>query len=142
MAQAFVSTASEPWVGDRRPLWVFLADTPGLAVETARADGCRVDGIVGTLSEETVELLGIQSGRAMLLWWQKDHGASRLPGAPIRYLAATSWGTPNGQALPYIYSREDATEALQAKMLTMDEARRIAINVARLPELLGKAEHD
>jgi hypothetical protein len=49
---------------------------------------------------------------------------------------------PNGQALAYIYSRDNTTEALQAKMLTKDEARRIAINMARLPELLGKAERD
>jgi hypothetical protein len=41
----------------------------------------------------------------------------------------------NGQALAYIYSREDATEALQAKMLTMDEARRIAVNMKAVTKL-------
>jgi hypothetical protein len=44
----------------------------------------------------------------------------------------------NGQALAYLYSRENEDEARQAKVLTVDEARRIAANVARLPELLGK----
>jgi hypothetical protein len=67
MAQAFVMTATELGVGDRRALWVVLSDTPDLAVETARASGCSVDRVVGTLSEETVERLGIQPGQAKLL---------------------------------------------------------------------------
>jgi hypothetical protein len=45
----------------------------------------------------------------------------------------------NGQALAYLYSRDSVSDARQAKVLTADEARRIAANIARLPELLGKA---
>ena len=46
----------------------------------------------------------------------------------------------NGQALVYVYSRDNDAEALQARVLTKDEARRIAVNVARLPQLLGKGD--
>jgi hypothetical protein len=49
----------------------------------------------------------------------------------------------NGHSLAYVYSRENANDAHIAKVLTEDEARRIAANIAKLPTLQHEEDlHD
>jgi len=47
-----------------------------------------------------------------------------------------------GQTVGWFYFRADPLVAKMAGVLTKDEARRMAVNFARLPQLLGKGDGD
>ena len=61
-----------------------------------------------------------------------------LPPWSVEGLEACFVSDSTGQKLAYVYFEDDPGRRTAAKLLTKDEAHRIAVNIAKLPDLLRK----
>jgi hypothetical protein len=74
--------------------------------------------------------------------WLTLCAVSPHPGGPDKIAGGYAVRDANGQNLPYVLPYVYSLRQRGRGTLTKDEARRGAVDIAGLPELLGKADHD
>jgi hypothetical protein len=94
----------------------------GIAVSSQQREACRLHSFVGITPRRRANVLALSKAGC------NEH-LQRVVDA-------------NGQTLAYVYGHADPRDAGIANSLTLDEARRIASNIAKLPDLLGKVSED
>jgi hypothetical protein len=92
------------------------------ATATARAE---IDAYLGKLESPRADEPAIMPTRRFPRHWTVEE-------QDARFVVVDH----SGQKLAYIYFEEEAGRRSPAKLLTKDEARRIAVNMAKLPQLL------
>ena len=86
--------------------------------------------------------MGILAKFFDLLWGWADYRPKDWSGPPCSVQEESACFVVrdhNWQALAYVHFEEELARRLAAKSLTKAEARRIAANIAKFPDLLRKA---
>ena len=95
----------------------------------------------GAYSHSVASRAGVWCRAALLTVWKvrRRRSAAPLQAAPDRRPHPGGYVIKDatGQTLAYVYARETKAQADAAKVLTLDEARRLASNIAKLPGLLA-----
>jgi hypothetical protein len=121
-----------------------ISEAGGVAARPRQAcDEARSDGIW--------DLRNCQAGPDVVIWDRRVCGVHSARSSEMTRHFPPPWRAEkfsggyvvrdaNGFAVAYVYGRSTEVEAMEAKQMTMDEARRVASNIARLPEMLKWGE--